>query len=245
MYRLPQTTHPLDFPDDIITTPEGLLAVGGNLHPLTLINAYAKGIFPWFSQDDPTLWWHPDPRLVIFPESVHLSRRMSQILNKISLPSKKATLRKGQKPPYFVTLNKSFHKVIEECASKRGKGRESTWITQGMITSYIKLHEMKFAHSVEVWNEKQELVGGMYGISLGKVFFGESMFSHESNTSKIALYWLCDLLKMNDFVLLDCQIVSDHLKKLGATEISGQKFMEYLVKGKTYLKRASVLASSV
>jgi len=126
MYRLPQTNHPLDFPDDIITTPEGLLAVGGNLHPLTLINAYAKGIFPWFSKNDPTLWWHPDPRLVIFPESVHLSRRMSQILKKISLPSKLATLRKGQKAPYNVTLNKAFHDVIKECASKRGKGREST-----------------------------------------------------------------------------------------------------------------------
>jgi len=99
---------------------------------------------------------------------------------------------------------------------------------------------MKFAHSVEVWNQKKKLVGGMYGVSMGRVFFGESMFSHESNTSKIALYWLCDLLKMNDFVLLDCQIVSDHLKRLGATEISSQKFMEYLVKGETYRKRESV-----
>ncbi len=233
MYRLPDTDRPINFSNKIATTQEGLLAIGGNLNPHTLLSAYAQGTFPWFSENNPILWWNPNPRLVIFPESVHFSRRMLQICKKISTPSQQGK----EEAPYKVTLNKVFHKVILECANTCHFGRESTWITEDMIKAYTELHKMGYSHSIEVWNSKKQLVGGMYGLAMGKIFFGESMFSHESNTSKIALFWLCDLLQLNKFLLLDCQVESKHLKSLGAKNISRKRFLDYLKKGKTHLKK--------
>lgn len=233
MYRLSEIDEPFDFPDNFKTTPEGLLAVGGNLHPLTLICAYAKGIFPWFNEGQPILWWHPSPRLVMFPKNLHISRRMKDTLKHTSFLN---PIRHTE-ASYRVTLNKDFAHVIKSCAKTGKKGREDTWITPGIKKSYVELHKMGFAHSVEVWNKKNELVGGMYGIAMGKIFFGESMFSVESDMSKIALIWLCAFLEKNKFLLLDCQVESAHLKTLGATTISQKEFLNYLKKGGTHLKK--------
>lgn len=234
MYRLPDTNHPLDFPNDFTTTPEGLLALGGNLLPQTLVNAYSKGIFPWFNQEDPLLWWHPNPRLVIFPKSVHISRRMRQILKKTRYNLSNLTQKTPFCPPecpnpeYILTFNQNFPLIIENCKEKRGPNRTGTWITPQIKESYIQLHVQGYAHSVEVWNLKGDLVGGLYGVALGRVFFGESMFSHQPNTSKIALYKLCEFLAAHDFELLDCQVESDHLLSLGAQNIIRKDFLQIL-----------------
>lgn len=224
IYRLPDITTPFEFPNDFVTLPEGLLAVGGNLHPETLVNAYAKGIFPWFSDRDPILWWHPDPRLVLYPQDVKVSRSMRQFEDKFLRSAK------GR-----VSFNEAFDQVIERCSQIPRHGQEDTWITESMIEAYKKLHELGYAHSVEVW-KGEELVGGLYGIALSRVFFGESMFSSESNTSKLALIALARQLQKDDFVLIDCQQETEHLKSLGAVAISKRVFLEGLQKGETHLK---------
>lgn len=234
MYRLPDITEPFEFPNDFATSPEGLLALGGNLHPLTLVSAYSKGIFPWFNPGDPLLWWHPEPRLIFFPDKVKVSRKIRAFLKRCSGPNSRYTL----------TVNHDFAAVIRECADKRGKERTSTWITETMMAAYIQLYDMGFAHSVEVWNTDKKLVGGIYGIALGKAFFGESMFSHESNTSKLAFFFLCDLLVKNDFMILDGQVESPHLKSLGGVCTSRQEFRAYLKKAKTQLKTKTVFVST-
>lgn len=218
MYRLPSTTRPLGFPDDFETTPEGLLAIGGNLHPRTLLLAYAKGIFPWFNAGDPILWWHPDPRLVLFPSEVHVARRLKPVL-------------KNQR--FGVSLDRAFEAVISACAAKRGARREATWITSELKSAFITLHRQGFAHSVEVWNRDDRLVGGLYGIALGRIFFGESMFSDATNASKVALITLCRVLREKGFLLLDCQVESEHLRTLGARTIPRAEFLRYLQAGGT------------
>lgn len=230
MYRLPTIAEPFEFPNDFTTSPEGLLALGGNLHPLTLISAYSKGIFPWFNSGEPLLWWHPEPRLIFFPHKVKATRKMRAFLKRCF----------ASNPRYTLTLNHDFKGVIRECADKRGKDRTGTWITEPMMAAYIQLHDMGFAHSVEVWNADKKLVGGIYGIALGKAFFGESMFSHESNTSKLAFFFLCDLLSKNDFVILDGQVESPHLKSLGGVCVSRNEFMTHLKKAKTQSKAKTV-----
>jgi len=245
MYQLPPISEPLDFPADFRTTTEGLLAIGGNLHPTTLVNAYSKGIFPWFSEEEPILWWHPYPRAVLFPKTEHISRKMSLLMKKTSFLGAVSQTSPLPAPSddslYTVTIDRDFSGVITECAQKRTKDRESTWITKRMKEAYTKLYDLKFAHSVEVWNNNHDLVGGMYGIAIGKVFFGESMFSHESNTSKLALFFLAQHLATLDYILIDCQVDSKHLQSLGATNISRKKFMEYLKKGKTHLKKPGII----
>lgn len=233
MYRLPDVTYPFEFPDLFETSPEGLLALGGNLHPLTLISAYSKGIFPWFSEKDPILWWHPDPRTVIFPGKIHISRKMNSLIKKTNFSKTKSV----ENDLYHVTLNQDFSSVIEACSKISRKGQDQTWITKSMIVSYTKLHEMKYAHSIEVWNRQDKLVGGMYGVAIGKIFFGESMFSQEKNASKIALFHLCAFLKQEGFFLIDCQVDSQHLHSMGAQTISRNEFMAYLAKGNTHLKQ--------
>jgi len=202
--------------DDIFPPVEnadenGLLAVGGNLDPSTLLNAYCKGIFPWFNEDEPILWWSPDPRIVLYPANVNISKSMKQVL---------------KKNIFTYTINKAFDKVIDSCREQRQK-EEGTWISPGIVEAYIALHKDGHAHSYEVWMEN-ELVGGLYGIEMGKCFFGESMFSAVSNASKAALIFLCKELVSRNFILIDCQVSNPHLKSMGAIEIPREEFMREL-----------------
>lgn len=215
MYRLPDTLKPLDFPDDFETSPEGLLALGGNLHPQTLVNAYAKGIFPWFGPEDPLLWWHTDPRLVLYPQEIYVSRSLRQVQTK---------LRNDHEMD--VVFNRDFKAVMQACAAPRA-GQPGTWITEEMLAAYCELHAQGYAHSVEVW-QNDVLVAGLYGIALGKVFFGESMFTTKPNLSKIALMHLCETLQTKDFVLIDCQQETAHLQSLGAKAVSRAVFLQEL-----------------
>jgi|TARA_B110000879_G_scaffold196464_1_gene266175 leucyl/phenylalanyl-tRNA--protein transferase len=197
------------FPDIslALADPNGLLAAGGGLSPNRLLEAYSRGIFPWFEEGQPVLWWSPDPRMVLFPEDLRVSKSLRKTLNK-SL--------------YTVTLDEAFAEVIDCCAQPRGDS-PGTWITDEMQTAYTQLFEAGHAHSVEVWREG-DLVGGLYGVALGQLFFGESMFSFESNASKIALVKLVKQLQEWNYKLIDCQVSSEHLESLGAIEISREQF---------------------
>lgn len=200
------------FPSPEEAEPDGLLAVGGDLSCDRLLLAYKLGIFPWYSEGQPILWWSPDPRLVLEPAEFHVSRRLRQIL-------KKGT--------FQVTFDRAFPSVIQACALAPRRGQDGTWITREMQQAYIRLHEQGFAHSVESWSEGK-LVGGIYGVSLGRCFFGESMFSHKSNASKIALAILVQQLKAWRFHLLDAQVTTQHLLSLGAKEIPRFVFLQRL-----------------
>jgi leucyl/phenylalanyl-tRNA--protein transferase len=190
---------------------DGLLAIGGDLSINRLITAYSMGIFPWFNEGDPPLWWCPNPRCVIFTHKVKISKSMKQILKKTD---------------YTVTFNQAFEEVILSCQKvKRNQDFAETWITSQFIESYTELYKMGLAFSVEVWKNK-ELVGGLYGVKLGAMFYGESMFSKESNTSKIAFIRLCQLLQSHQVEMIDCQINNPHLESLGAEMIDGQIFRE-------------------
>lgn len=191
---------------------EGILAIGGDLSPERLISAYASGIFPWFSKNDPIVWWAPDPRCILYPTKLKVSKSMKQVL---------------RKKHFSVTFDTQFSSVIKECAEQNRPGQDGTWITNEMLQAYTKLHEMGVAHSVEVWN-KDKLVGGLYGVSLGKAFFGESMFFKESNASKVAFISLVKFLEKHNFELIDCQIETSHLVSLGAELISRSSFMNKL-----------------
>jgi len=206
----------LSFPDpeQALKEPNGLLAIGGDLSPERLLRAYKLGIFPWYEAGQPILWWSPDPRMVLFPEELHISRSLHKIL---------------QKQRYKVSFNQDFPAVISSCAKQRGKNRTGTWITDEMQQAYINLHKAGWAHSVEVW-QNNNLTGGLYGIALGKIFFGESMFSTQDNASKVAFVHLIHYLQKQDFKLIDCQVSSAHLASLGAREISRQDFRNYLNK---------------
>ena len=204
------------FPPVSNATEDGLLAMGGDLSVDTLVSAYSQGIFPWFNEDQPVLWWSPDPRMVLFPSDVKISRSLRK------------TMRKNQ---FTVTCNMAFEQVIEACALRgvTGEFRNAapTWITTSMHEAYIELHKNHYAHSIEVWLDK-ELVGGLYGVVLGQVFFGESMFSRVNDASKIALVKLCQWLQHLQFSIIDCQVASDHLYTLGAIEIPRDNFLNHL-----------------
>lgn len=197
------------FPDisRALAEPNGLLAAGGDLSTKRLLEAYSKGIFPWFEEDQPILWWSPDPRMVLFPDQLSISKSLQKALNKSHLE---------------ITMDQAFAEVMQCCAAPRGEA-SGTWITEEMHDSYCELFDKGHAHSVEVWNQGA-LVGGLYGVSLGRIFFGESMFSFESNTSKIALVNLVKQLRQWNYELIDCQVRSEHLETLGATEISRDEF---------------------
>jgi leucyl/phenylalanyl-tRNA--protein transferase len=203
---------PFPSTDLALEHPPGLLAVGGDLSPTRLINAYRQGIFPWYSDEQPILWWSPAPRCVIYPDAVHVSRRLRRRYNQ------------GQ---FALSVDQAFSEVVEACSAPR-RDNEGTWITTEMKSAYIHLHEMGVAHSIEVRID-DELAGGIYGLALGSVFFGESMFSKREDTSKIALVALCRQLQEWDFTLLDCQVANPHLLSMGAREISREDFNRYLV----------------
>lgn len=202
----------LFFPPVELASKEGILAVGGDLSSARLLLAYRNGIFPWFDCNEPILWWSPPKRMVVFPKSYKVSKSMRNILNKNC---------------FKVTMNNNFKSVILHCQNIKRKGQDGTWITDDIVASYTKLHEAGIAKSIEVWQD-DKIVGGLYGIDLGTVFCGESMFSIVPNASKVAFISLINHLKENNYKLLDCQIHNDHLEKLGAFEISRNEFMELI-----------------
>ncbi len=205
------------FPDVelALTEPDGLLAVGGDLSVKRLIAAYQQGIFPWYSEGQPILWWSPDPRMVLKPAEIKVSRSLAKTIRKQDVQ---------------ITFDQNFKDVISACSESRlekGKRQDETWILDDMIEAYIKLHETGYAHSVECWQDGQ-LVGGLYGIAIGKVFFGESMFTRISDASKIAFVFLANQLEQWNFKLIDCQVYTSHLESLGATMIPRQQFLSLI-----------------
>ncbi len=211
VYRL---TKELVFPPPELADDDGLLAIGGDLSVNRLILAYSMGIFPWYSDNDPILWWSPDPRLVLIPGELKVSRTLRQ------------TIKKGI---YRVTTNTAFEDVIRNCAVIRRKGQGGTWITDDMITAYVRLHKAGYAHSVESW-DGDELAGGFYGVMMGKAFFGESMFAKKTDASKVAFATYVAILAEKDFELIDCQVTTDHMKRFGAREIPRTEFLKLLQK---------------
>ncbi len=200
------------FPPVSEASPDGILAIGGDLSTERLTLAYKSGIFPWFSEGDPIIWYSPDPRMVLFPKNLKVSKSMQQLV---------------RKNEFSITFNRDFKNVITNCQHILRKGQQGTWITEEMKSAYIELHKIGIAKSVEVWKNK-ELVGGLYGIDLGTVFCGESMFSIESNTSKLAFIFLVQKLLRAGYKLLDCQVYNEHLASLGAQEISRIEFLKYI-----------------
>lgn len=209
--------------EQALDEPNGLLAFGGDLRPERILAAYRRGIFPWYQDDQPILWWSPDPRAVLFPEQIHISRSMRKVL---------------QSDIFSVRIDTDFAGVMHGCAEITER-RNGTWITSPMHDAYCKLHELGYAHSIEVWRQdkegcqdtegcKDKLVGGLYGIALGAVFFGESMFSREENASKVALIRLCQQLQRWGFAVIDCQVSNSHLHSLGACTIARSTFIKLL-----------------
>ena len=201
------------FPSPQSATNEGVVAVGGDLNPLRILEAYKNGIFPWFNDDDNLMWWSPDPRMILYPEKIKISKSFKSFL---------------KKKEYRVSFNENFEDVIESCSNIKRVNQKGTWITNGLKQSFIKLHQMGYAHSVEVW-QNGVIIGGLYGLDLGNIFCGESMFSIKSNASKVGLYFLCQELKQNNYRFIDCQVPSQHLRSLGAEEISRDNFLKKLV----------------
>lgn len=204
----------LVFPHPSLADTSGVLALGGDLRPERLLLAYQNGIFPWFNPGEEIMWWSPDPRFVLFPEELKVSRSMRPYFNR---------------PKFGLTFDKDFAGVMQACQTvdRRQQGQYGTWITDSMLEAYVHLHELGYAHSVEVW-EGQELVGGLYGVALGKVFFGESMFTKRSNASKFGFISLVHRLREKQFRLIDCQQETRHLGSLGARSIARGQFLEHL-----------------
>ena len=211
MFRL--NRHDLRFPTVDRASPEGLLAVGGDLRPERLLEAYRHGIFPWYNDDQPILWWSPDPRAVLFPNKLHVSRSLKR-----SLRSRL----------FSVTLDTTFRHVMEQCAGPRPQYPEGgTWITGDMLDAYTRLHELGYAHSVETWQDDR-LVGGLYGVAIGGAFFAESMFTRVDDASKVALVKLVTQLQAWNFRLIDCQQFSPHVSRFGAEELPRSTFITHL-----------------
>lgn len=204
-----------------MTDPNGLLAVGGALTPEWLLSAYSKGIFPWYNEDEPILWWSPSPRCVLATQQVKIRRSLKKVI------------RQNQ---FQVTLDTAFQQVMTACAQQPRKGQDGTWINANMIAAYTQLHQKGHAHSVEVWHQNK-LVGGLYGMAIGKMFYGESMFSQMTDSSKIALVALCMQLNSWGFKLIDSQVETDHLVSMGAQNISRTEFEAHL---KTATRQAFV-----
>ncbi|MDR1662185.1 MAG: leucyl/phenylalanyl-tRNA--protein transferase [Azoarcus sp.] len=211
---IPWLDVPADFlsaADPVPGAPEGLVAAGGELSPEWLLAAYRHGIFPWFNESDPILWWSPNPRLVLFPREIRIHRSLRRVL---------------RQQRFEVCVDTAFPAVIAACAAPR-KSSGGTWIVPAMRAAYIEMHELGYAHSVECWHAGQ-LAGGLYGMALGRVFFGESMFSRETDASKVALVHLANLLETKGFAMIDCQMTTSHLLSLGAREIARSQFLALL-----------------
>ena len=211
-------TDELIFPDPELANEIGLIAIGGDLSPERILLAYSMGIFPWYSEDDPIMWWSPDPRMVLIPETLKVSKSLRQTINN-----------KG----FEIKFDTQFEKVISICSKTPRKNQDGTWITKAMKQAYMHLHELGYAHSVETYFEG-ELVGGLYGISLGKAFFGESMFFAKRDASKIALYFLVQKLIEWDFHFIDTQVETNHLKSMGAQIVSRHEFLILLNRALNY-----------
>jgi len=199
--HFPCTSQALDYPN-------GLLAVGGGLSPKRLLDAYSRGIFPWYDDPQPVLWWTPDPRSILLPEELHISRSLRKTL---------------KRDAFLLDLDHRFEQVMQGCAELRGDGL-GTWIGDDMLAAYCELHRLGYAHSIEVLDREGSLVGGLYGVAIGRAFFGESMFSRVDNASKVAMVALVDLLKRGAYALVDCQVETEHLNSLGARGISRLDF---------------------
>lgn len=211
-----QLDDQLWFPPVDAAEDYGLLAVGGDLSPERLLFAYSLGIFPWYNEGEPILWWSPDPRCVLLPKELHVSRSLRKTL---------------RRETFQVSFNKAFERVIIACRDERCRdGGEGTWITPEMLRAYLNLHRLGFAHSVECW-QGDELVGGLYGLCLGRCFFGESMFNLKTDASKVALVVLAESLKESGFELIDCQQTTGHLLSMGARDIPRARFLQLLKQG--------------
>jgi len=202
----------LIFPPVHLADEGGLLAVGGDLSEERLLLAYRSGIFPWYSDGEPLLWWSPDPRLILLPNELHVSRRLARVV---------------KQGVFRVTMDEAFEPVMRACAETPRPGQDGTWISEEMVAAYCRLHASGYAHSIECWRG-DELVGGLYGISVGNTFFGESMFSHVSDASKTALVTLVEHVKSWPDVLIDCQVTTEHLARMGAREVSRREFIRLL-----------------
>ena len=220
VYQLDDNDYWFPPVSEALDDPQGLLAVGGDLSVSRLLHAYQCGIFPWFSDHDPILWWAPSPRMVINPHQIHISKSMAKVI---------------RKTPFIVTFDHAFERVVKACGSTPRADQTSveSWITQDMQHAYTQLYRRGYAHSVEVWHGG-ELVGGLYGVALGQMFFGESMFSRADNASKIAFIHLAQRIAQWGFVLIDCQMHTPHLASLGAQEIPMAEFENYLEKNLSY-----------
>ena len=206
IFRLPQEHY---FPPPSLAEPNGLLAVGGDLHPQRLILAYMSGIFPWYSEGQPILWFSPEPRYVLQPEHVKIGRSLKKRI---------------RRQDYEITMDQAFLEVIENCAAIKRPMQFGTWITNDMKNAYTELFEMGYAHSVEAW-KGGKLVGGLYGVLIGDLFAGESMFAHSSDASKVAFAWMCRQLSNWQVKLIDCQVYTDHLQRFGAQNISRDEYL--------------------
>ena len=200
------------FPDPSSADENGIVCIGADLAPDTLLHAYSRGLFPWFNEGEPIIWWCPNPRCVLWCANVKESRSMKRFLKKTN---------------YTITYDTAFDQVISNCQTIKRKGEQGTWITNKMKNAYIKMHYLGYAHSVEVWDEDQ-LIGGIYGLIIGKCFFGESMFSKKTNASKMAMINLSKHLLNNNIDLIDCQVYNNHLASMGAIEIDRTKFLALL-----------------
>ena len=205
-------TNELWFPPVEEAATDGLLAIGGDLSSERLLLAYCNGIFPWFNEDEPPLWWSPDPRCVLFPQELYVSKSMQQLLNRKT---------------FKLTVNKAFTEVISNCGVQKRKQQNGTWITHEIEDAYTQLHRLGYAVSIEAW-KNDELVGGLYGIRMGNLFFGESMFAKVSNASKYAFIAFVQQLQKEGVVLIDCQVYTQHLESLGARMIQRKEFIEIL-----------------
>ena len=200
---------------------EGIVHVGGELSTENLLNSYSSGVFPWFNANLPVIWWNPDPRMVLYPQKIKLSKSLKKTIKNTN---------------YKLTINKNFDFVINNCSRKLTHHKDDVWITKEMITAYTKLFELGYAHSIEI-SENDEILGGLYGVSLGKIFYGESMFSKKTDFSKIALFELAKLLIKHDFKIIDCQVSSNHLSSMGAENISRDFFLKILKENVNQLKK--------
>lgn len=209
---IPKLSAQLSFPNPRSSTPEGIVAFGGDLDPLRILTAYHLGIFPWFSPGDPILWWSPDPRLILELDEFKLSRSLRKKMNH-----------------FEIRFDTAFSQVIRKCSQVPRRGQQGSWIVPEMIVAYEKLHAMGYAHSIEAYQDG-ELVGGLYGVSIGRVFCGESMFSQVSDASKVAFAVLIERLREWEYDFIDCQVPTEHLKSLGAKEIAREEFLARLNK---------------